>query len=74
MPPVYPVNPPFLESRLASIGESELQARFSPARAQIISIDSLENGGSRRDLSLPLLLALIVTLLSEGWLAQRFYG
>ncbi len=72
--PIYPVNPPFLESRLASIGEPELVARFNPARAQIISIDSLEKGGSRRDLSLPLLLALIVTLLSEGWLAQRFYG
>ena len=74
VPPIYPVNPPFLESRLTSIGEPELAARFNPARAQIISIDSLEKGGSRSDLSLPLLLALIVTLLSEGWLAQRFYG
>ena len=36
------VNPPFLESRLASISEPELQARFHPARAQIIAIDSLE--------------------------------
>jgi hypothetical protein len=74
VPPIYPVNAPFLESRLASISEPDLQARFNPARAQIISIDALEKGGSRRDLSLPLLLALIVVLLSEGWLAQRFYG
>jgi hypothetical protein len=72
--PIYPVNAPFLESRLATISEPELLARFHPARAQIISIDSLDQGGSRSDLSLPLLLALIVTLLSEGWLAQRFYG
>ncbi len=74
VPPVYPVNAPFLESRLASISEPELQARFNPARAEIISIDALEKGGSRSDLSLPLLLTLIVTLLAEGWLAQRFYG
>jgi hypothetical protein len=72
--PIYPVNAPFLESRLAAISEPELQARFHPARAQVISIDALEKGGSRNDLSLPLLLVLIVTLLSEGWLAQRFYG
>jgi hypothetical protein len=72
--PIYPVNAPFLESRLAAISEAELQARFHPARAQVISIDALEKGGSRNDLSLPLLLVLIVTLLSEGWLAQRFYG
>jgi len=74
VPPVYPVNAPFLESRLATISEPELQARFNPARAQIISIDSLDKGGSRNDIALPLLLVLIVTLLSEGWLAQRFYG
>ncbi|HEY2987385.1 MAG TPA: BatA domain-containing protein [Candidatus Binatia bacterium] len=72
--PIYPVNPPFLESRLASISETELEARFNPARAQIIPIDALDQGGSRSDLSLPLLLALIVTLAAEGWLSQRFYG
>ena len=74
IPPTYPVNPPFLESRLESISERELQARLSPARAQIIPIEALEKGGTRSDLSLPLLLLLIVTLISEGWLSQRFYG
>jgi hypothetical protein len=74
VPPVYPVNAPFLESRLATISAPELQARFNPARVEVISIDALEKGGSRNDISLPLLLVLIVTLLSEGWLAQRFYG
>ncbi len=74
LPPIYSVNPPFLESRLESIGEPELQAKFNPARAQIIPIDALDKGGWRSDLSLPLLLILIVTLVSEGWLAQKFYG
>jgi hypothetical protein len=74
LPPIYAVNAPFLESRIESVGEPELQAKFRPARAQIIPIESLDKGGSRSDLSLPLLLALIVALLSEGWLAQRFYG
>ena len=72
--PTYPVNPPFLESRLEGISERELEARLSPARAQIIPIEALEKGGKRSDLSLPLLLVLIVTLVSEGWLSQRFYG
>jgi hypothetical protein len=72
--PVYAVNPPFLESRLEPISDAELAARLRPARAQIVSIDDLANGGSRSDLALPLLLVLIVTLVSEGWLAQRFYG
>jgi hypothetical protein len=72
--PTYPVNPPFLESRLESISEPELQAKFHPARAQIVPIEALDKGGWRSDLSLPLLLVLIVTLVSEGWLAQRFYG
>ena len=72
--PIYPVNPPFLESRLEAISDGELAARLKPARAEIVSIDALAKGGSRRDLALPLLLVLIVTLVSEGWLAQRFYG
>lgn len=72
--PLYPVNPPFLESRLETISEPELKARFQPARAEIVSIDALEKGGWRSDLSLPLLLVLLATLLTEGWLAQRFYG
>ncbi|HTM09609.1 MAG TPA: BatA domain-containing protein [Verrucomicrobiae bacterium] len=72
--PIYPVNPPFLESRLEAISDAELAARLRPARAEIVSIDALAKGGSRSDLALPLLLVLIVTLVSEGWLAQRFYG
>jgi hypothetical protein len=72
--PVYAVNPPFLESRLIPISDADLAARLRPARAQIVSIDDLAKGGSRSDLALPLLLVLIVTLVSEGWLAQRFYG
>jgi len=69
---MYPVNSPFLESRLETIGERELQAKLVPIRAEIVPLDSLEKGGTRTDLSLPLLLLLIATLASEGWLAQRF--
>ncbi|MBI2988894.1 MAG: BatA domain-containing protein [Deltaproteobacteria bacterium] len=71
-PQIYPVNSPFLESRLESIGERELGAKLAPIRAEILPFESLEKGGTRTDLSLPLLLLLIVTLASEGWLAQRF--
>ena len=71
-PLLYPVNSPFLESRLETIGERELQAKLRPIRAEIVPLDSLEKGGTRTDLSLPLLLLLIATLASEGWLAQRF--
>lgn len=72
-PPIYAVNSPFLESRLETIGERELQAKFGPIRIEVIPVRSLEKGGKRMDLSLPLLLFLIVTLVSEGWLAQRVY-
>src|SRR5213594_4686 len=68
----YPVNSPFLESRVAAIDGRELQAKLNPIRAEVVPIESLSNGGKRTDLSLPLLLLLIVTLVSEGWLAQRF--
>jgi Aerotolerance regulator N-terminal/von Willebrand factor type A domain len=68
----YPVNSPFLESRLATIDGRELQAKLNPIRAEVAPIESLSNGGKRTDLSLPLLLLLIITLVSEGWLAQRF--
>jgi hypothetical protein len=71
-PPIYTANPPFLESRLDEIGAGELQTKLSPIRAEVIPVDALKEGGSRTDLALPLLALLIVTLLIEGWLAQRF--
>jgi hypothetical protein len=70
-PSVYAVNPPFLESRLDEISNSELQAKLKPIPVEVISIDALQQGGTRMDLALPLLGLLIVTLLMEGWLAQR---
>src|SRR5262245_26564063 len=72
MPQLYAVNAPFLESRLDEIGAGELQAKLSPIRAEVIPVDALKEGGTRTDLALPLLGFLIVTLLLEGWLAQRF--
>ena len=72
MPQLYAVNPPFLESRLDEISAAELQAKLTPIRAEVISVDALKEGGTRMDLALPLLAFLIVTLLLEGWLAQRF--
>jgi len=70
-PPLYAVNPPFLESRLVEISEAELQAKLKPIPVQVISMDALQQGGKRMDLALPLLGLLIVTLLVEGWLAGR---
>jgi hypothetical protein len=70
-PSLYAVNPPFLESRLDEISNSELQAKLKPIPVEVISIDALQHGGTRMDLALPLLGLLIVTLLMEGWLAQR---
>jgi len=70
-PPLYAVNPPFLESRLDEISEAELQAKLKPIPVQVISMDALQQGGKRMDLALPLLGLLIVTLLVEGWLAGR---
>jgi len=72
LPELYAVNPPFLESRLATIDAGELQAKLNPIRTQIAPIESLKEGGKRTDLALSLLVLLIVTLVSEGWLAQRF--
>ncbi|MEK7334214.1 MAG: hypothetical protein AAB222_02695, partial [Candidatus Binatota bacterium] len=66
---IYPANSPFLESRLETIAERELKAKLDPIRAEILPLESLEKGGKRSDLSLPLLLLLIATLASEGWLA-----
>jgi hypothetical protein len=71
---LYSVNSPFLESRLNPIGEEEIQAKLKPIRTEIIPIESLEKGGKRMDLSLPLLVLLIVTLAVEGWIGQRSYG
>jgi hypothetical protein len=70
-PRLYAVNSPFLESRLEEIGERELQAKLQPIRADVIPIESLDKAGKRMDLALPLLAFLIVTLLLEGWIAQR---
>ncbi len=72
MPEIYAVNRPFLESRLEEISASELQAKLAPIRAEVIPIEALKTGGTRTDLALPLLALLIVTLLLEGWLGQRF--
>jgi hypothetical protein len=72
IPELYPVNSPFLESRLDTVDERELQAKFNPVRLEVIPLDSLAKGGKRMDLSLPLLLLIIATLATEGWLAQRF--
>jgi hypothetical protein len=68
---LYAVNPPFLESRLDEISASELQAKLKPIRVEVIPIDALQQGGRRMDLALPVLALLIITLLSEGWIAQR---
>ena len=71
-PQMYAVNRPFLESRLEEIGERELQAKLAPVRAEVIPVEALKEGGKRTDLAFPLLALLIVTLLLEGWLGQRF--
>ncbi len=68
----YAVNPPFLESRLEEISASELQAKLRPIRVEVIQADALRQGGKRVDLASPLLALLLITLLAEGWLAQRF--
>jgi len=69
---IYAVNAPFLESRLDEISPRELQAKLTPIRAQVIPVETIKEGGKRVDLALPVLALLIVTLLLEGWLGQRF--
>ena len=69
---LYAVNPPFLESRLDEINESELQAKLQPIKVEVIPVEAMKSGGKRTDLGLPLLGLLMVALLFEGWLAQRF--
>jgi hypothetical protein len=71
-PQIYAVNAPFLESRLEEIGAAELTAKFKPIRTEVLDAERLKEGGKRVDLALPLLSLLIVTLLIEGWLGQRF--
>jgi uncharacterized membrane protein YobD (UPF0266 family) len=70
-PQLYAVNSPFLESRLEEISERELQAKLSPVRVDVVPIETLQQGGTRRDLALPLLSLLLATLLLESWFAQR---
>ena len=72
IPQLYAVNAPFLESRLDEISPRELQAKLTPIRAEVIPVETLKEGGKRVDLAFPLLALLIVTLLLEGWLGQRF--
>ena len=71
-PPLYAVNSPFLESRLDEINESELQAKLQPIKVEVIAAEAIAQGGKRTDMALPLLGLLIILLLFEGWLAQRF--
>ncbi len=71
-PQIYAVNPPFLESRLDEIGAAELAEKLKPIRTEVVDVSALKEGGKRVDLALPLLALLIVTLLFEGWLGQRF--
>lgn len=71
IPQLYAVNPPFLESRLDEIREQELQTKLKPIPVEVIAIDSLQQGGKRMDLALPLVGLLIITLFLEGWVAQR---
>jgi hypothetical protein len=71
MAALYAVNPPYLESRLEQIGERELRTKLQPIPVEVIPIDALKEGGTRMDLSLPLVGLLIVTLFVEGWVSQR---
>ncbi len=73
VPTLYAVNPPFLESRLKEIGTEELQAKIKPINFEIINLESLQQGGTKMDLSLPLLLLVMAILATEGWLSQRVH-
>jgi hypothetical protein len=57
---------------LEEIGAAELAAKLKPIRTEVLDAAALKEGGKRVDLALPLLAMLIVTLLIEGWLGQRF--
>jgi len=71
IPQLYAVNPPFLESRLDEIRERELQTKLKPIPVEVIALESLQQGGKRMDLALPLVGLLMITLFLEGWVAQR---
>ncbi len=73
VPTLYAVNPPFLESRLKEIATDELQAKIEPIDFEIINLASLQKGGTKMDLSIPLLLLVMAILATEGWLAQRLH-
>ena len=72
VPQIYAVNPPLLESRLDEISAGEVQAKLKPIRAEVVPVEALKQGGKRTDLALPLVALLMITLLLEGWLGQRF--
>ena len=72
VPQIYAVNPPLLESRLDEISAGEVQAKLKPIRAEVVPVEALKQGGKRTDLALPLVALLMITLLVEGWLGQRF--
>ena len=74
IPELYAVNSPFLESRLKAIRDEELLAKLRPIRADVIPLESLEKGGKKLDLALPLIFLIMATLVTEGWLAQRIHG
>jgi hypothetical protein len=57
---------------LDEIGAAELAAKLKPIRTEVLDVSTLKEGGQRVDLALPLLTLLIITLLFEGWLGQRF--
>ncbi|MGZ8450770.1 MAG: BatA domain-containing protein [Candidatus Binatia bacterium] len=71
-PQLYAVNAPFMESRLDEITAAELAGKLKPIRTEVLDIEQLKDGGKRVDLALPLLGMLMITLLFEGWLGQRF--
>ncbi|HEX9879370.1 MAG TPA: hypothetical protein VGB25_04155, partial [Candidatus Binatia bacterium] len=73
VPSLYAVNPPYLESRLQEITAEDLKTKFDPIKFQVIDADSLARGGTKMDLSFPLLFLVMATLATEGWLAQRQY-
>ena len=71
VPALYAVNPRHLESRLKEIPPDELRDKIRPLVPEFVPLESLKEGGTKRDLSFPVLLLLMATLLWEGWLAQR---
>lgn len=73
LPSLYAVNPPVLESRLQEIPGDQLERKLYPIAHEIMPAESLAGGGTRMDLSTLVVIAVMLTLLWEGWLAQRNY-